>query len=60
MSMSLYAVFHMEEFSDTPLLHTYFHVRHHSVRVLLCCHLSHGNNMQLDVGVNIQPLLPYH
>ena len=32
--------FHMEEFISTPLLHTHFHVRRHSVRVLLCCHLS--------------------
>ena len=28
------------EFNDTPLLHLCFHVR-----LLLCCHLSHGNKM---------------
>ena len=35
--------FCMEEFNDTPLLHTYFHVRHHFVRLPLCCHLLHSN-----------------
>ena len=35
--------FHMEEFSSTPLLHTYFNVRSHSVRVPLSYHLPHGN-----------------
>ena len=34
----------MEEFSSTPLLHLHFHARLHSVRLPLCCHLSHGNN----------------
>ena len=34
--------FHVEEFSDTPYLHSCFHVRHHFVRVPLCCHLLHG------------------
>jgi len=38
--------FHMEEFSDTPLLHMHFHVRCHSVRLPLCCHLSRGNKME--------------
>ena len=28
--------FHMEELSYTPLLHTYFCIRHHSVRLPLC------------------------
>ena len=37
--------FHMEEFSDTPLLNIHFHVRCHCVRLPLCCHLSRGNNM---------------
>ena len=37
--------FCMEEFNDTPLLHRHFHVRHHSVRLPLCCHLSHGYKM---------------
>ena len=37
--------FHMEEFNYTPLLHTHFHVRHHFVRLPLCCHLSHGNKI---------------
>ena len=37
--------FHLEEFSDTPLLHLYFHVRCHCVRLPLYCHLSRGNNM---------------
>ena len=33
--------FLLEEFSYTLLLYPHFHVRHHFVRVLLCCHLSH-------------------
>ena len=37
--------FYMEEFSSIPLFSMCFHVRHHSVRLPLCCHLSHGNNM---------------
>ena len=37
--------FCMEEFSDTPLLHQHFHVRHHFIRLPLCCHLSNGNNV---------------
>jgi len=48
--------FCMEEFDNTPLLHTHFHVRCHSV----CCHLSHGNKMQGDIGGKVQPLLPYY
>jgi len=55
-----YHFFHMEEFSDTPLLHTHFHVRCQSVRLSLCWHLSHGNKMQWDIGGKAQPLLPYH
>ena len=35
----------MEQFSDTPLLHMYFHIRHHFVRLSLCCHLSHSSKM---------------
>ena len=42
--------FHMEEFSATPLLHLHFHIRYRSVRVPLCCHLSHGNKMQWNIG----------
>ena len=34
-----------EESSSSPLLHMHFHVRHHSVRLPLCCHLLHSNNM---------------
>ena len=45
---------------STPLLHIYFHVRHHCVRVPLRCHLSHSNNMERDIGGKVQPLLPYH
>ena len=37
--------FHMEEFNNTPLLHTHFHVRCHFVRLPLHCHLSHSNEM---------------
>jgi len=35
----------MEEFSDIPLLHVYFHVRYRSVWLPLCCYISHGNKM---------------
>ena len=38
-------VFHVEEFSSIRLLHPHFHVRHHSVRLPVCCHLSHGSKM---------------
>ena len=37
--------FYVKEFIDTPLLHMPFHVRHHSVRLPLCCHLSHSTKM---------------
>jgi len=37
--------FHMVGFSYTPLLHMLFHVRCHSVRLLLCCHVSHSNKI---------------
>ena len=36
---------HVEEFSDTPLLHMHFSVRCHFVKLPLCCHLSHSNKM---------------
>jgi len=52
-------LFNMEEFSDTPLLHKHFHIRCHFVRLSFCCHLSHGNNMDWDIGGKVQPLLPY-
>ena len=35
--------FHMKEINDIPLLYTYFYVRHHFVRMSLCCHLSHSH-----------------
>ena len=55
--MSVGAIFH--SWKNSPLLLTYFHVRYHFVRLLLCCHLSHGNNMQEDSGGQVQPLLLY-
>ena len=39
--VSVCSFFHMEEFGDTPLLHIYFHVRHHFVRLPLCYHQQH-------------------
>ena len=45
----------------TPLLiHTYFHVRSHLVRLSLCCHLSHSNKTLWNIGGKVQPLLPYY
>ena len=41
---------HMEKFSSTPLFRTHFHVRRHFVRLPLCCHLSHRNNMLRNIG----------
>ena len=38
-------LFLLEEFSDIPLLHLHFHVQCHSVRLPLCCCLSHSINM---------------
>ena len=35
MNVNRYLFFHMEEFYDTPLLRTHFHVRHHFVRLPL-------------------------
>jgi len=45
MKINWYHFLHMEELSDTLLLHTHFHVGNCFVRVPLCCHLSHNNNM---------------
>ena len=52
--------FHMEKFNCTSLLHPHSHVRCHSVRLTLCCHLSHGNKMQQNIGRKVQPLPPHH
>jgi len=52
--------FRVKKFSFTPLFHPHFHVRHHSVPLPLCCHLSHCNNMEWNIGGRVQPLLPYH
>jgi len=38
---------------------THFHFRHHSVRLPLCCDLSHSNNTKWGTGGKVQPLLPY-
>ena len=43
-----------------PWLHPHSHVRCHSIRLALCCHLSHGNNMQRGIGEKVQPMLPSH
>ena len=48
----------MEEFSDTPLLHTRFPVRRYFVRLPLCCHLSHSNNMECGWEVSASTALP--
>jgi len=50
--------FHEEAFSDTSLLHMYFQVRRHSLRLPLCFQLSHGNKKYWDG--NVRPLLPHH
>jgi len=50
----------MEEFTDTPLLHLHSHIRQHSVRLSLCCHLSRGNERNRDIAGKLQPLLPSH
>jgi len=44
-------LFFMEE--CTPLLHTHFCDKCYSVRLPLCCHPSHGNNMWLVVRFNL-------
>jgi hypothetical protein len=44
--------FRVEEFSDTNLLRTHFHVRRQFARLLLCCYLLHDNkNLQTIGGV---------
>lgn len=50
----------MEEFNDTSFLHLHFHVRCHSVRLPLCCHLSHDDKMEWNIGGKVQLLLLYH
>ena len=47
--------FYMGKFNDRALLHTHFLVRHHSVRLPLCCHLSHGNKMKCNIDGKVQP-----
>jgi len=49
-----------EEFNSTPLLHMHFQVRRHSVKLSLCCHLSHENKKAGNISGKVQPLLPYH
>ena len=53
-------LFHMEEFNSTPLLHPHLHVRCHSVRLPICCHLSHGKKMWWNIDEKVRPLLPNH
>ena len=60
MNASGWNIFHVEEFSSIRLLHLHFHVRCYSVRVPLCCHLSHSNNMPRNAGGKVQPLLLSH
>jgi len=48
---------HVEKFSHTSVFHPYFQVRHHSVRLPLCCHLLYGNEMERDSGGKVQHLL---
>ena len=49
--------FCLEQFSDTALLHTHFHVRHHFASLLLCCPLSDGNR---ELAGRLNPPLLYH
>ena len=59
--MSVGAVyFHTGKLNSAHLLCMPFHLRCHCVRLSLCCHLSHGNKMEWNIGGNVQPLLPYH
>lgn len=48
-----------EELNSRPVLHRHFHVRCHSIRLALCCHLSLGNKMEQNGGGKVQPLPPY-
>ena len=43
--------FCIEELRDTPLLHPHFHIR-----LPLCCHLSHHNKIEQNIGGRGQPL----
>ena len=52
--------FCMEEFNDSPLLHTHFCVSCHFVRLLLCCSLLHNNKIQWNIGRKFQSLPSYH
>jgi hypothetical protein len=42
---------HMEEFNDTPLIRTHFHVRYQSARLLLCYLLHNNKTYKLLVGM---------
>ena len=59
-NVNRYNFFCVEEFNSTPLLHRYFYVRCHFVRLSLCCHLSVNNNMYGNIVRKAQSLLPYH
>ena len=41
MEVNGFHFFHMEKFNSTSLFQTHFHVRHHFVKLPLCCLLSH-------------------
>jgi len=58
-NISGFHFFCMDEFNDTPLFQSHFHVSCHSVRLPLCHHLSHGNKMKQNIGGKAQSLLPY-
>ena len=51
-------LFQHEDFNSTPLLHLHFHVRHHSVRLLLCCHLAAKWNGILVEGSTSTAIAP--
>ena len=38
----------------------HFYVRHHFVRLPLCCHLPHGNKIWWNIGRKVHPPLPSH
>jgi len=50
----------ISSYSDTPLLNAFFHLKCHSVKLPLCCHLSHNNEIKWSIGGKVISLLPYH
>ena len=67
-SLCSHPLFGLHQHSASVILSTWMTSASHlcsictsiSVRLPLCCHLSHDNEMERDIGEKVQPLLPSH